>query len=900
MKHSFLVFCFLPIIVFGQLKLQSGYDEFQKQVEAGEMHEALMTISSMIASNPPAAWMFYYRGLVHYELNDRRSAIEDLRTAKKMGFIPTDDAVNYLIFPEYLANEVARGYFDYPLTAGNGFKTRFTRKDSLHGGMRTERSCFDVFFYDLRISVKPKDKEISGSNTIFFKVLNDTKKIQIDLFAGLDIEMITWHNRDLGFRRECNAVFIDFPESLTAGIRDSIFIKYSGKPHIAINPPWNGGFVWEKKKGKDWVGVACEHLGASCWWPNKDVIADRPDSMKITVTTPAGFQGLSNGNLRNVIKTADKWSFEWFVSYPITNYLVTLYVGDFIDLHKTYSNSGPQDTIPLDFYVLPSNGNKASEYYSQTETILKTYEKLYGPYPFHRDGVAMVEAPYAGMENQSAIAIGDEYGKRNRRVYDKCDYDYLLVHETAHEWWGNAVGMREMADAWISEGFTTYSEFLFMEQVYGYDRYMNLAVSAMTMILNIWPVVGNTGVNDNTFLGGDIYNKGAIMLHNLRCLLNNDTLFFGMLRTFYGKNIYRTVSTGDFISFATSYTGKDLNPFLGKFLFEKDPPILNYRFARDGDDILFSYRWVEVDAGFEMPFLLFTNDGRQLRLEGSSGYRTTILPDTKSFLIANFSWYPKNRIMKNALTYFQTVLTDWSPDIELYPGGKKHKEGYKSQNTIVGNYREYYPDGTLRRISHFSDGRLNGEASWYSVAGIKTMTKNYHNDTLEGKCFSFYESGKTEAEGNYHNGEQSGIWKFYNPSGGLAAQGQFNGNSGLSGSWKYYNSGGTEIAVDSIRISVNNPPHYFDGDEAMYALIQRHLMAQPVKADGQPSGKVFISFCVSSNGSLSEFKVERSDSEELGQKVLQALKIMPRWAPGYFNNEPAIVKVIFPFRISVD
>lgn len=892
------VFMMIPQMVVGQLNLAMGVTDLQKQIEAGEIHEALTTINSIIASNHPTGWMYYMRGVIYFDLNDRRSAVENLRQAKQMGYNPGKDVVNYLIFPEYLANEVARGFTNEPLTAENGYKIHFTRKDSLQGGMRQERSCFDVFFYDLKVRVIPRENAISGSNTVYFKVVSDTKRIQVDLFTELSIQHIRWHGQELGYTRDCNAVFIDFPSLLKQGCSDSLTITYSGKPHIAINPPWNGGLVWSKKKGKDWIGVACEHFGASCWWPNKDVLADRPDSMQISITVPKDLQGIANGNLRHTYSSGEEKTFVWFVSYPITNYLVTFYAGDFIDLHKTYQSQVIRDTMSLDFYVTPQSEHNAIEYYNQTETILNTYEKLFGPYPFRRDGVAMVEAPYKGMENQSAIAIGDEYGKKNRRVYDKCDYDYLLVHETAHEWWGNSVGMHEMADAWISEGFATYTECLFMEQVYGYKQYMNLVVSDMGNILNIWPVAGITGVNDNTFLGEDIYDKGAVMLHNLRCFLNNDSLFFGLIRNFYRRNVYNTVTTHDFIYFANNYTGKNLTPLLGKFLFEKDPPILNYRFVRDGNDILLSYRWIEVDEGFEMPFLLFTSDGRQMRLEGSTRYHAVILKNTGSFLVANFIWYPKNSILKNSLTYFQTSLSDWQPALEYYSNGKMHRKAYMSEDEITGSNFEYYPDETMKKRSYYENGRLNGEVSCVSVTGVKTIVENYKQDTLEGNFNSYYENGSPEAEGKYSKGMQTGIWKFYNPSGNLCASGEFEMGSEKKDSWKYFNRQGKEISTDSVQSIVNTPPHYFGGEEGMYDFIKKHLPRQSLDNRPDFTGTVFISFLVSPNGSLSSFKAERSSSEELTRLFMESLKQMPRWAPGYLNGDPCTVRVVLPFKIS--
>jgi len=886
---------FEPAQLHCQNKLINGWQDVQKRLDAREYHEALASMNRLMAINPPAGWMYFFRGVIYFDLNDKRSAIEDLRTARRMGYEGGSDQVNYLIFPEYLANEMARGFVDYPLTAENGFKPFFTRKDSLQGAMRPERSCYDVGFYDLKVEVVPSRKEISGSNAICFKVVNDTKRIQVDLFPELAITKMEWRHRTVPFKREFNAVFVDFPEMLKAGERDTLVIVYSGKPHIAINPPWNGGFVWEKKKGKDWVGVACEHLGASCWWPVKDYLADRPDSMRITVVTPPGYQGIANGNLRSVSKTQENWSYEWFVSHPITNYLVTLYVGDFINLQEKYTNA--TGTMPLDFYVLPHNEKRAGEYYHQAKKILEVFEKLYGDYPFPRDGAAWVEAPYEGMEHQGAIAIGDEYGKGERRDYEKCDYDYLMVHETAHEWWGNAVGMSEMADAWISEGFTTYSEFLFMEQVYGYDRYMNLALSNMKYILNIWPLVGKRDVNDNTFLGSDIYHKGAIMLHNLRCLLDNDSLFFGMIREFYRQNIYHSLTTPDFIRFANQYTGKNLSPFFTKYLNDKEPPILIYRYIQDGPDILLSYKWIEVVQGFEMPFLLYTGDGKTFRLNGTTQFQSVTLSNSTTFLVANYMHYPKT-IPRNSLTWFHTMPDNWLPVAAYYPNGKKQLEGYMDETWRGGNWYEYYPDETVRNVTHFRAGKREGEAIGYSSFGKKILESNYSNDSLNGGFRLFYESGIPEVTGTFLNGNPDGEWKFYNPAGSLAASGIFAAGSDKENSWKYYNPDGKEVQPDSVCTSVNTPPHYFDGEEAMYTFVRNHLELPSKTQGSKPAGTVLISMVVAPNGTLRDFRIEKSGSPEIAEALVNAMKKMPRWAPGYLNGNPTNVKVIVPFRLN--
>jgi aminopeptidase N len=311
----------------------------------------------------------------------------------------------------------------------------------------------------------------------------------------------------------------------------------------------------------------------------------------------------------------------------------------------------------IDYYVLPKNLKKAREYYTQTKDVLSIFEKLFGNYPFSADGVGLVEAPFEGMEHQGAIAIGGEYGKsNNRRDYWTKDYDYLIIHELAHEWWGNAVAIGDMADAWINEGFGTYSEFLFAEEKFGYPEYIRVAASNFSSILNIWPIVGERNINSNTFLGGDIYNKGAAMLNNLRCIINNDSLFKRIIKDFYLKNIYRIVTTNDFIRHVRDYTNTDYADFFNKFLFETDPPVLSCSYSLDRKNTLtFNYRWTRVGPGFSMPFCIAINNKEYIRLNATTFPQTFSYENVKSFFLPNEYRYEKELVPPNSFTYYWTA-----------------------------------------------------------------------------------------------------------------------------------------------------------------------------------------------------------------------------------------------------
>ncbi|HEX3008916.1 MAG TPA: M1 family metallopeptidase, partial [Bacteroidales bacterium] len=442
-------------------------------------------------------------------------------------------------------------------------------------------------------------------------------------------------------------------ESLPAGSNQVVTVNYSGKPQRAVNPPWFGGFVWQKdKKGNRWDGVACEHLGASSWWPCKDHMSDEPDSMKMTYLVPEGYSLIANGTLIDKHK-ADKdfTSFTWLVKNPINNYNATFYMGKFMNFSDSITNS--EGTYPLDFYVLPYNLEKAKETFKQTKEVMLVYESLFGNYPFPEDGFGMVESPYEGMEHQGAIAYGNEYDKKNNTYIHK-EYDYIIVHESAHEWWGNSVSAGDMADMWIQEGFATYAELLFMERRFGYNDYLKELAEKMVQIFNFWPLVQNRGVNENTFASNDVYNKGAMILNNLRCIINDDSLFFRIIKDFAVKNREKVVTSDDFVRLVNEYTTKDFTPFFDKFLKESSLPVLSYSFVKSNSNIELKFKWTEVKDGFEMPFCIRAGN-KSFRLNATTKEQKVVLTNVPTFRFYNM-WSGTEEVEKNAFTYFWTRL----------------------------------------------------------------------------------------------------------------------------------------------------------------------------------------------------------------------------------------------------
>jgi aminopeptidase N len=659
MKKQILVFLLLLVSLklFPQNYPPYYYTNFREIVDLfhlKEYHEAIVKMDTFLLEFPIPD-MYYNRGLTKVILNDINGARTDLSKAKELGYDGKEDFINSITSKKYMVDMLTKNYIQgVQLNPAKGFKPDFSLKDSLRGALSPERTCFDIYYYNLTVKIIPQKKMITGENQIYFTMKEKSHVIQVDLTANFKIESIKWNGQYLKYTRVFDAVFINFDQTLPVNQKQMILISYSGIPRVAPNPPWDGGFIWKKKRFNHWIGVACEHLGASSWWPCKDHLSDKPDSMCINIQVPNGYQAVANGNLRSIKKIDDTYSnFEWFVSYPINSYGVTFYMGKFVNFNEVYSNKN--GSYNIDYYVLKHHFKDAKKYYSQTKDIVKVYEKLYGEYPYFRDGIAMVEAPYAGMEHQSAIAIGDEYGKRERRNYENKDYDYLVVHETAHEWWGNTVTMGDMADAWISEGFATYTEHLFMEEKFGYKEYLSASAKNMQRIYNIWPIVGLRDVNDNSFLGGDIYHKGAAMLNNLRCDINNDTVFFGMIKGFYNARKFKISTSADFTNFVNAYTHKDYTDFFKVFYYQTEPPILEYSFTNRNDTLSFSYKWQNVGANFTMPFSITTNTNINYRLVGTANKQVITIAKVKSFSLPNENNFQKEEpITKNSLTYYWT------------------------------------------------------------------------------------------------------------------------------------------------------------------------------------------------------------------------------------------------------
>lgn len=486
----------------------------------------------------------------------------------------------------------------------------FSRADSLRGALRHERTCYDVFFYDLYLKPDITKKFLTGKNVVYFHVKERTRVIQIDLQVPMSINRIHWNKLPVAVVREHNACFLNFSRWLEPGEMHAVEIEFSGPVPVAANPPWDGGFVFSKdSKGKPWVGVACQHLGASSWWPCKDHLSDEPDSMRIAIDVPFGLMAVSNGQLRQKIPMEESVLWEWFVSYPINTYNVTLNIADYVHFSDTLIQE--RYKLPLNYYVLRENLSKAKKHFKQVKPILRCYEDWMGPYPFSRDGYALVETSYAGMEHQSAIAYGNRY-TFGYLGYDRTmlglDFDFIIAHETAHEYWGNNISIRDNADLWIHEAFATYSEALLVECLYG-PEYADVYVQSWRMsVLNQKPMQGPYHVNAKT--DTDVYYKGALMLHTLRKMVGNDELWKQMWRVLQAEFGLKTVESREIIDFMSKFLSRDLGWFFDHYLRWSGPPVFEYSIRKKEQELQMGYRWQGVYTDFRLPVFI-SRDGRK-------------------------------------------------------------------------------------------------------------------------------------------------------------------------------------------------------------------------------------------------------------------------------------------------
>ena len=488
-------------------------------------------------------------------------------------------------------------------------KEQFTRADSLRGSLTPERMAYDILYYHLDVKVDMDNRFISGSNLFKFNANSDFERLQFDLFENLKVEKVVYKKKELKFQREYDAVFVDFPELVEEGEIDSFTVYYSGYPTIAKRAPWDGGFVFTKDvNGKPWVSTANQGLGASSWWPNKDHLSDEVDSILISITVPHNLINISNGRLRKVTKLkGNQTRYDWIVSQPINNYSVALNIGEYVNFTDTLN--GEKGVLNIDYWVLRQNLNKAKEHFPKNvKPMLRAFEYWFGPYPFYEDSYKLIDAPYLGMEHQSAITYGNNYanGYLGRDLSGTgwgLKWDFIIIHESGHEWFGNNISSKDLADMWIHEAFTNYSESLYIDYHFGKKAGQEYIYGNRKGILNDKPLQGPYGVNKEG--SGDMYLKGGVFLNMLRTIVDDDMKWRDILRGLNREFYHGTVDYNDIVTYISKKSGIDLSKVFAQYIQHRGIPTLEFQIE---DNKLYG-RWVADVAGFDMPVRIRTKGG---------------------------------------------------------------------------------------------------------------------------------------------------------------------------------------------------------------------------------------------------------------------------------------------------
>ncbi|UII75474.1 M1 family metallopeptidase [Flagellimonas sp. HMM57] len=511
----------------------------------------------------------------------------------------------------------------------------FTKSDTLRGSITPERAWWDLNYYDLNIKVQPDKEFIAGYNIIRYKVLEESDVIQIDLQEPMKIDAVVQDKEDLNYSSYGNAHFIHLKKKQVPGEFNKLYVQFSGHPRKAIRAPWDGGFSWKKdSNGKPFVATSCQGLGASVWWPNKDHMYDEVDSMRIAIDVPKDLVAVANGRLREEYEYefGGYKLYDWFVANPINNYGVNVNIGDYVHFGETYE--GEKGTLDLDYYVLKDNLKKAKEQFKQVPLMLKAFEHWFGPYPFYEDSFKLVEVPYLGMEHQSSVTYGNQYknGYLGRDLSGSgwgLKFDFIIIHEAGHEWFANNITYKDIADMWIHEGFTAYSENLYLDYHFGKEASAAYVIGTRANIKNDKPIIGTYNVNSRG--SGDMYYKGANMLHTLRQLIEDDELWRKTLRGLNEEFYHQTVTTEQIENYISKKTKKDLSAFFNQYLRTTMIPKLEYKF--DGKSI--TYRYVDIVKDFDMPVRVFV-DEKEKWLFPSKDWKTEKLKNEKVVFDDNF------------------------------------------------------------------------------------------------------------------------------------------------------------------------------------------------------------------------------------------------------------------------
>jgi len=538
----------------------------------------------------------------------------------------------------------------------------FTHADTLRGTYGPSRDWWDVQKYDLHVKFNIIDSTISGYNIIYY---NHVKKksgtiMQIDLQEPMILDSIkigaSWDlNGDsykVNFTKDGNAYFFDVSSMAVRGTlaepqdKNYLFIYYHGKPRIARRPPWDGGLIWKKSKdGSPWVSVACQGLGASVWYPCKDHQTDEPDSAEMHITVPDSLMCVGNGRYRGKISNGDGTAtYDWAVTEPINNYNLVPYIGKYTHFSEVYK--GEKGDLDMDYWVLTENLEKAKVHFADAPRMMKAFEHWFGPYPFYPDGYKLVDAPHLGMEHQSATAYGNGYqngylGRDQSGTGWGLKWDFIIVHESGHEWFANNITSKDIADMWVHEGFTNYSETLFTDFWYGKEAGNAYCIGTRRGIRNDIPIIGPYNVNQEG--SGDMYPKSGNMLHSIRQVIDNDEKFRAILRGLNKTFFHQTVTTQQVEGYISKQSKIDFSKVFDQYLRTTMIPVLQYKI--EGSTV--SFRYDSAVAGFNLPVKVSFGkpDKSEQWIKPTATWQSLSLADwyDKKTFIVNPNFYVKSR-----------------------------------------------------------------------------------------------------------------------------------------------------------------------------------------------------------------------------------------------------------------
>ncbi|MDF2157947.1 M1 family metallopeptidase [Algoriphagus sp. CAU 1675] len=496
----------------------------------------------------------------------------------------------------------------------------FTRADTLRGSITPERAWWDLGFYHLKVEVFPETKSIKGSNLVRYRVDKEHQVLQIDLQEPLQITSVLQDGERLEFKREGAAHFISLKKKQIPGQIEEVQIFYEGKPKEAIRPPWDGGITWTKdSNGKPFIASSNQGIGSSIWWPLKDHPADEVDSLNISVTVPKGLKDISNGRLLKVDMGPNSDTFHWSVVNPINDYGVNINIGDYVHFGEKFE--GEKGFLDMDYYVLRENLEKAKAHFQDARRMMEAFEHWFGPYPFYEDGFKLVDAPYLGMEHQSSVTYGNGYqnGYRGRDLSGTgwgLKFDFIIIHEAGHEWFANNITYKDVADMWIHESFTNYSESLFLEYHYGKEAGQEYVRGTRMNISNDIPIIGKYGLNKRG--SGDMYYKGGNMLNMLREILQDDGKWRSILRGLNQEFYHQTVTTEQVEEYISMEMGMDLQPFFDQYLRDIRIPVLEYYYS---DEKTLNYRWNNCLESFDIPVDIEIGE-KKMRIMPENSWKT--------------------------------------------------------------------------------------------------------------------------------------------------------------------------------------------------------------------------------------------------------------------------------------